>query len=166
MLALRQLKQSDSFATPSGKNRCLIPISGYYEWQSTPGGKQPWYYTARDGSGLTAAGLWESWRDPATGNLLLSCTMIITEANAIASEIRDRMPVLLRPGQFEPWLRGEVGTEFLKPAPDDWLQKWPVSMRVNSSQASADDPTLIEGIAALSDRTLKEPHSTDQPSLF
>ena len=29
------------------RTRCLIPISGYYEWQNTPKGKQPWYFTAR-----------------------------------------------------------------------------------------------------------------------
>jgi putative SOS response-associated peptidase YedK len=38
------------------RNRCLIPMSGYYEWQDTPDGKQPWYFTARDdSSALTAA---------------------------------------------------------------------------------------------------------------
>jgi len=53
------------------------------------------------------------------------------------------MPVLLTENQFEPWLSGEAGTEFLKPAPNDFLQKWPVSKRVNSSRADDDDPTLI-----------------------
>ena len=48
------------------RTRCLIPMSGYYEWQNTPGGKQPWYFTARDGSPLlTAAGLWDEWKDRA-----------------------------------------------------------------------------------------------------
>jgi putative SOS response-associated peptidase YedK len=43
------------------RTRCLIPVSGYYEWQDTPGGKQPWYFTARDGSpALTIAGLWDA----------------------------------------------------------------------------------------------------------
>jgi putative SOS response-associated peptidase YedK len=42
------------------RTRCLIPMSGYYEWQDTPSGKQPWYFTARDGSPLlTAAGPWD-----------------------------------------------------------------------------------------------------------
>ena len=45
------------------RNRCLIPVSGYYEWQDTLGGKQPWYFTARDGSpALTIAGLWDNGR--------------------------------------------------------------------------------------------------------
>jgi putative SOS response-associated peptidase YedK len=61
-------------------SRCLIPISGYYEWQNTPSGKQPWYFTARDGSPLlTVAGLWDEWKNRDTGERLKSCTMIITE---------------------------------------------------------------------------------------
>jgi len=39
------------------RNRCLIPASGYYEWEKTSTGKQPYYYTARDGSPLSWAGL-------------------------------------------------------------------------------------------------------------
>jgi hypothetical protein len=50
--------------------------------------------------------------------------------------------------QFEPWLNGEAGYEYLKPAPNDLLQKWPVSQRMNSSKAPTDDPSLIEKIAA------------------
>jgi putative SOS response-associated peptidase YedK len=124
-------------------------MSGYYEWQNTPGGKQPWYFTARDGSPiLTAAGLWDEWKDRQTGERLKSCTMmIITEPNDFAAEIHDRMPVLLTEQQFAPWLSGEAGAGILKPVPNDYLQRWPVS---NSSKADADDATLIDrvGLAA------------------
>src|ERR1700684_3351473 len=70
------------------RKRCLIPISGYYEWQDTPGGKQPWYFTPRDGSpALTVAGLWDEWTNPETGKPLKSCTMIITEPNDFVAEV-------------------------------------------------------------------------------
>ena len=73
------------------RSRCLIPMSGYYEWKDAPSGKQPWYFTAPDGSPLlTAAGLWDEWKDRATGERLKSCTMIITEPNGFAAEIHDR----------------------------------------------------------------------------
>jgi putative SOS response-associated peptidase YedK len=58
--------------------------------------------------------------------------MIITEPNAFVGEVHDRMPVILAEDDFEPWLPGEAGLEVLKPAPEDALQRWPVSMRVNS----------------------------------
>ena len=72
--------------------------------------------------------------------------MIITEPNGFVASVHDRMPVLLTEKQFEPWLNGGAGVEDLKPARNDFLQMWPVSKRVNSSKAPADDPTLIDRI--------------------
>ena len=110
-------------------------------------GFAPWYFTARDGSPLlTAAGLWDEWKNRETGERLKSCTMIITQPNELAAEIHDRMPVFLREDQFAPWLRGEAGAEYLKPASNDYLQRWPISKRVNSSKADGDDATLIEPV--------------------
>jgi len=57
------------------------------------------------------------------------------------------MPVLLAEKDFEPWLSGEADREVLKPAANDFLQRWPVSKRVNSSRAPNDDPSLIERIS-------------------
>jgi putative SOS response-associated peptidase YedK len=102
------------FREPFKKKRCLMPLSGYYEWQDTSGGKQPWYFTARDGAPLITAA--------------------------------DRMPVLLQPDQFDHWLSGDITVEELKPAPNDYLQRWMVSKRVNSSKADKDDPTLVEPV--------------------
>jgi putative SOS response-associated peptidase YedK len=69
------------------RSRCLIPMSGYYEWQNTPGGKQPWFFTARDGSPiLTAAELWDEWKNRETGEPMRSCAMIITEPNGFAAQ--------------------------------------------------------------------------------
>jgi putative SOS response-associated peptidase YedK len=130
------------------RGRCLIPASGYYEWLPTPTGKQPYYYTARDSSPLTFAGLWDEWKDVETVLPLQSCTMIVTGANALAAKVHDRMPVLLQPQDFDAWLAGTDSAELLKPAPDDYLQVWPVSRRVNSSRAPSDDPALIDRLAA------------------
>ncbi len=135
------------FREPFKSRRCLMPVSGYYEWQTTPNGKQPWYFTARDGSPLlTAAGLWDQWKNKETGERIKSCTMIITEPNEFVAEVHDRMPVLLMPDQFEHWLSGEMGVEELKPAPNNYLQKWPVSKRVNSSRADKENSTLIDKV--------------------
>jgi putative SOS response-associated peptidase YedK len=135
-------------------------MSGYYEWQNTPAGKQPWYFTARDGSpALTAAGLWDEWKNRETGEKLKSCTMLIAPASEFVADIHDRMPVLLTREQFQPWLKGEAGMDILKPAPNDFLQRWPVSQRVNSSRADPQDATLIEQISL---QTTPEPQ---QPRL-
>ena len=72
--------------------------------------------------------------------------MIVGGPNDFAAEIHDRMPVFLTEEQFSPWLTGETGAEYLKTRPNDYLQRWPVPKRVNSSNAEADDATLIERV--------------------
>jgi putative SOS response-associated peptidase YedK len=135
------------FREPFKHRRCLIPASGYYEWHDTPEGKQPYYFTRRDGEPVTIAGLWDRWRDKAGGgDTITSCAMVITEPNDFVRELHDRMPVILEPDQFVPWLSGEAGVEMLKPAANDVLRRWPVSKRVNSSKAPADDATLMEEV--------------------
>ena len=87
--------------------RCLIPVSGYYEWHyDEPENKkkkpQPYYFTARDGSPiLTTAGLWDDMERPRERRDVRSCTMVITEPNKFVAEVHDRMPVLLGPDQFD-----------------------------------------------------------------
>jgi putative SOS response-associated peptidase YedK len=105
------------------------------------------YFTRADGEPMTFAGLWDTWKDRATGETLKSCTMIITEPNAVAAEIHDRMPVILERESFDDWLH-DGGTALLKPAADNVLQRWLVSRRVNSSRADPDDSTLIERVSA------------------
>jgi putative SOS response-associated peptidase YedK len=131
------------------RTRCLMPVSGYFEWEDTPAGKQPHYFSARDGSPvLTIAGLWDEWTDAESRERMKSCCMIITKANDFVGEVHDRMPVLLRPEDFDAWLSAKAGFELLKPAANEILQRWPVSRRVNSSRASDDDATLIERATA------------------
>jgi putative SOS response-associated peptidase YedK len=135
------------FREPFKKKRCLMPVSGYDEWEDTPGGKQPYFFSARDGSPvLTIAGLWDEWKNRETGERIKSCAMIIGEPNEFVAEAHDRMPVLLKPEQFDHWLSGNMGVKELTPASNDYLQRWAVSKRVNSSKADKDDATLIEPV--------------------
>ena len=55
--------------------------------------------------------------------------MIITEPNRFVAEVHDRMPALLRPEQFDACLDGLAGKEVFVPAPEDMLQRRPVSKR-------------------------------------
>jgi putative SOS response-associated peptidase YedK len=127
------------------RNRCLIPASGYYEWHTVGKDKQPYYFTPRNGSVLTFAGLWEEWKDRVNNETITSCTMLITEPNKFVMAIHDRMPVILELDSIGPWLTGEAGTELLKPAPEDALRMWPVSKRV-SKPGNTEDATLIEPV--------------------
>jgi len=126
--------------------RCIIPASGYYEWQDTESGKQPWYFVSASGPILLIAGVWDSWKNPeAPGEIVKSATMIVGEPNEFVAQYHDRMPMLLTKSDMKAWLSGEKGLEVLKPVPNDALKAWPVSRKVNSSKAVS-SRALIEEV--------------------
>jgi len=130
------------------RNRCIIPASGYYEWLKKPDGRQPYFMSAAEGGVLSFAGLWDRWKNPETGDPVISCTIIVTDANALTRPIHDRMPVVLDKADIVPWLSGKTGIELLKPAAEDRLRMWRVSRRVDKTGTGDDDPTLVDEVAA------------------
>ena len=125
--------------------RCIIPASGFYEWTGEKGAKQPHLFTAANHAPVLAfAGLWDRWHDHATGDQVLSCTIIVSGASAWMTPYHDRMPVLLADKDFDGWLDGSSGPEILKPAPEAALREWPVPTRLSRTGFGDDDPTLVE----------------------
>jgi putative SOS response-associated peptidase YedK len=103
------------FCSAFKRNRCIVPASGYYEWHAAEGGKQPYFISAADGTVLSIAGLWDQWKEPETGETVLSAILIITAANDFTRPIHDRMPVLLGRQNCDAWLTGKAGVELLRP---------------------------------------------------
>jgi putative SOS response-associated peptidase YedK len=127
------------------RRRCIIPASGFFEWTGERGDKQPHLFTAADGSPILAfAGLWDRWRNPATGEELL----LVSGASDWMIPYHDRMPVLLSAGDIDGWLSGMLGADALRPAAEATLREWPVSKRLNRTGVGHDDPTTIEPEAA------------------
>jgi putative SOS response-associated peptidase YedK len=130
------------------RHRCVIPASGYYDWEKRPDGRQPYFISAADGGVLSFAGLWDRSKNPETGEHVTSCTIIVTDANELTRTIHDRMPVVLDKADLGAWLSGAGGTELLRSAGDDKLRMWLVSRRVNKTGTGDDDPTLIDEVVA------------------
>lgn len=130
------------------RRRCIIPASGFFEWTGEKGDKTPHLFTAADGAPVLAfAGLWDKWRDPASGDDVLSCTIIVSGASEWMAPYHDRMPVLLGAGDIDAWLSGKMGADALRPAAESALREWTVSKRVNRTGEGDDDPTIIERAA-------------------
>lgn len=100
--------------------------------------KQPYSIGMIDDSIFAFAGLWESWRPPA-GKVLETCTILTTRPNSLVADVHDRMPVMLRPEDYDLWLDPGVTdamrvTECLKPFDSRLMKKYPVSTRMNSTE--------------------------------
>jgi putative SOS response-associated peptidase YedK len=88
------------------KRRCLILANGYYEWDKTSKPKQPYYYRMKDEKPFTFAGLWETWHGE--GEPLETCAILTTDANTLAKEVHDRMPVILTGDDALAWLDPKI----------------------------------------------------------
>ena len=142
-----------SFRQAVRRRRCLLPASGFYEWQALPGGgKQPWYISPRQGPFMAMAGLFEAWRPAPEAEWLLTCCVITTAANALMAPLHDRMPVIVPPEHWAAWLSRDLQdpaalAPLLAPAPPGALQAWPVSRAVNRGSAEGEALVAAEGDA-------------------
>lgn len=126
--------------------RCLVPASGWFEWQGARGAKQPWYITPADGSPLSFAALWERWDK--SGDLLGTFTIITTEACDSLAGIHHRQPAIVQPGRFGDWLDPASPSDHLldlvRMPLTGPFEKRPVSTRVNSS--ANNDASILDPI--------------------
>jgi len=92
-----------AFRSAFRRRRCLVAADGFYEWAKRPGGKQPFHIRRPDRGLLAFAGLWEHWeKDP--DHPVESFTILTTDAEGVAREIHERMPVIVPEDDFDAWL--------------------------------------------------------------
>ena len=139
------LASKPSFRSAFRTRRCIIPASGFYEWKKSGASKQPYYIYRKDGAPMALAGLWEQWEDPEKpGEVVESCTIITTEANAQVAELHNRMPAMLEREDFGLWLDSEQQSPkdllpLLRPAREGILVLRPVSGYVNKPGNEGED---------------------------
>src|SRR3954463_11476985 len=133
-----------AFKKAFAKRRCLLPVDGFYEWQTVGKEKRPYLIGMADGSPFTLAGLWENWKDPESGEWIRTFTIITTEANGLVSALHDRMPVIIAPEDRDRWLNGPNPHELAKPYPSHLMTIWPVFPKLNA--VKNDTPDLMEPI--------------------
>ncbi|HUP31063.1 MAG TPA: SOS response-associated peptidase [Usitatibacter sp.] len=98
------------------QRRCLVPATGFFEWQGEPGHKQPFAITLPGQTLFAFAGLWERWKG-AEGEPVETFTIVTTDANESVARIHDRMPVILPMDAIDEWLTAppDEARRLLKP---------------------------------------------------
>jgi putative SOS response-associated peptidase YedK len=142
--------QAPAFRDALRKRRCLVPADGFYEWRREGGVRQPYRIVRADDRPFAFAGLWSGWRDPASGEVRRTFTIVTTQANDAIASLHDRMPVILPPDAWDVWLdiRGTDLGELhglLVPAETEPIEIYPVPTLVNSVRNNG--PELVTRLA-------------------
>jgi putative SOS response-associated peptidase YedK len=86
------------------KRRCLILADGYFEWKKAGKAKQPYFYRLKDDAPFLFAGLWEHWQGDGEKEPVDTCAILTTDANDLARDVHDRMPVILTGADALAWI--------------------------------------------------------------
>jgi len=144
--------EKPSFRKSFKDKRCLVLADGFYEWTKTDKkNKIPFRFVLKTKEPFAFAGLWDAWKTP-EGEMLLTFTIITTNANELMEPIHDRMPVILHEKDEALWLDPEFKdanklTALLKPFPSDKMEAYRVSTIVNSPKN--DTPKCIEPVGSM-----------------
>jgi putative SOS response-associated peptidase YedK len=139
--------EKPAFRAAFKRRRCLVPATGFYEWQKRGDRKQPYYITIGDQEPFGFAGLWEFWQGP-DGSALETCTILTTDPNELMEPIHNRMPVIIAPEDYADWLgRGEDDPphtldqlrHLLRPYPATKMKATPVGTFVNNPRNEGPD---------------------------
>lgn len=157
------LAEKPSFRTAFRHHRCLVPADGFYEWRlNAAGHKQPIHIGMKTGAPFAFAGLMERWLSP-EGDVLDTCTIVTTQANALLATMHDRMPAIVAAEQYDRWLDTASGdvNDLFTPYPAEAMTYYPVSTRVNSVRN--DDPSLILSVPDEAPAETADPVSAPAP---
>lgn len=145
-----EITEKRSYAKAFRERRCIVPLSGFYEWQkSEKGPKHPFAIGAADGGILSVAAVWSPWKPAPDAEPVPSVSLVTTRANTLMAPIHDRMPVILADADLETWLDPEEQEParilpFLRPCPPEWLTAHEVSRAVNA--VANNRPELLRAV--------------------
>ena len=133
-----------AFEKPSFRNsikskRCLIPSTGFFEWQMVNSKKYPYFISLKNQEIFSMAGLWEEWKDKQTDEIINSFSILTTVANPMMEKIHNikkRMPLILTVENESVWLSEKTSKETIlsicKPFDDNLMQAYNVSKLITS----------------------------------
>jgi len=128
--------EKPAFQDALSRRRCLVPADGFYEWNRFGRDRQPYCFEGEGRKPFAFAGLWDRWQMPG-GIALETFTILTTTPNSLLSDVRDRMPVILPPENYDLWLNPQLRNveriqPLLKPYDANQMRRYAVSTRINN----------------------------------
>ncbi len=147
-------KSETVFEKPSFKNsmmqkRCLVFVDGFYEWRDYKKKKYPYFIRLKHQKVFALGGLYESWVNQSTGEIIHSCSIVTTEANALMKQIHNtkmRMPLIFPKDKMREWIfpgmtKGQI-VEMMQPLPEGLLEADTISRLVTSRTEDSNVPEV------------------------
>ena len=145
------ITQKPSFKSPVKNKRCIVICNGFFEWQTVNNKKFPYYIQLKEEGIMTLAGIYDSWLNKNTGEIINTFSVITTTANSLVEKIHNvkkRMPVILGNDGKNTWLNRDIpllsALEVLKPFNEEEMKAHTVSPLISTKDVEKNVPDLIK----------------------
>lgn len=137
--------EKPSFRGVIRSKRCLIPSTGFFEWQDFKGKKYPYFIFLKDQEIFSFAGIWDSWKNPASKETIYSFSILTTDANKFMSRIHNskkRMPLILPKKEEGAWINPDLKDEkeirkLFKIFPEEKMEAYTISKLITSRKENS-----------------------------
>ena len=145
--------EKPSFRKSIASQRCLLPVSGFYEWREANGIKYPYYIQLQEQDYFSLGSLYDTWINRETGEIRNTFSIITTPANPLMEKIHNlkkRMPLILSPDDEMKWLDSTLKTdsvkELIKPFPEKRMKAYTISRMANNARSNRDIPEIMNRV--------------------
>lgn len=141
-----------SFRSPIKSKRCLIPVTGFFEWMDFKGKKYPHYIHLKKEEIFSFGGIWDSCKltdQEGREQKIYSFSILTTEANPLMAKIHNskkRMPLILPKEKEKIWINEDLLPEEIKnlmmPFPEEEMEAYTVSKLITSRKENPNVPIV------------------------
>ncbi len=127
--------QKPAFKDAVRSRRCIIPMTGYFEWIKDGDQRVPYFTQNTDRSVMAIGGVWQVWNGD---QQLITCSIVTVSSNDSMRHLHHRMPLILSSQDWGNWLgeEGHGAAKLMRPSIDGKQYFYKVSPDVNSNRAS------------------------------
>lgn len=143
--------EKPSFRTYISNSRCLVIADGFFEWMDFQKKKYPHLIQMKDHQLFCFAGIYSSWIDKDSGELINSFSILTTDANPMLEKIHNlkkRMPVIIPPALYKKWLSPNLSNDdiqsFFTPYPEEKMENYTISKRITSRMENSNAPETLQ----------------------
>jgi putative SOS response-associated peptidase YedK len=155
------LHEKPSFRNAADRQRCLVLVTGFFEWQHAAGQKIPWFIHQKQDKLFALGGIYDHWNEPQTNKLINTFSVVTTRANPLMEKIHNskkRMPVILDQQNEHDWISEQLDAEkqkrLLEPFNPDAMHAFTIGKKISGKNTDPHDPEVIMPVNHYLDGTL------------
>lgn len=145
------LYEKPSYKRAAAEGRCLLGVSGFFEWREFSGEKYPYYIKSNLWQTMSLGCVYDLWNNPVTNETICTFSIITTPANPLMEKIHNRkkrMPLIIRPEDEGKWISPSTSKKeienLIQPYMHNDLWAHPIPKTANNVKQNRNIPEITD----------------------